>query len=184
MTEEKYYVYRHIRKDKNVPFYIGIGSKEKEFNSISKEFSRAYNISSRSNPWKGIISKSDYRVDILYETNDRQEALNKEIEFISLYGRIDLGTGSLINFTGGGEGLNDYEHSEEYKNKMSKVMKDRYLNNTAPIHPTKEVVNIETGIFYDSIKDAHKTLSNISYSHFVSMLSGKYTNTTNFLKLN
>lgn len=40
----KYYVYRHIRLDKNEPFYIGVGTKtdNKVFTSFKQEFSRAF----------------------------------------------------------------------------------------------------------------------------------------------
>lgn len=38
------------------------------------------------------------------EFNTYQEAKVKEIELISLYGRRDLGKGTLVNFTDGGEG--------------------------------------------------------------------------------
>ena len=38
-----HYLYRHIRLDKNEPFYIGIGTKKEntKFNSIKSEYSRA-----------------------------------------------------------------------------------------------------------------------------------------------
>ena len=49
-------VYRHIRLDKNEPFYIGIG----------KEIKRAYD-KRRGNHWKSIIKKTEYRVDILFD---------------------------------------------------------------------------------------------------------------------
>lgn len=100
----KYYLYRHIRLDKNEPFYIGIGTKPKNFNFYSVEFSRAYNKSRRNNIWKKIVNKTQYKVEILLESDDYEFIKQKEKEFISLYGRINNNTGILCNLTDGGEG--------------------------------------------------------------------------------
>jgi hypothetical protein len=86
-------VYRHIRLDKNEPFYIGIGEKE----------NRAYKKHGRSSYWNRIVDKYGYRVEILFDDLTWEEAQEKEIEFISLYGRRDLNTGILVNLTDGGE---------------------------------------------------------------------------------
>ena len=98
--QNNWVVYRHIRNDKNMPFYIGIG----------KDTSRPYNKRSRSKFWKSIISKTEYTVEILFEDLTKEQAIEKEVEFIELYGRVDLKTGTLCNMTCGGEGtgkLND-----------------------------------------------------------------------------
>ena len=102
------YLYRHIRKDLNVPFYIGIG----------KHIERAYSKSNRNNHWNSIINKTDYKVEILFDEIEYDYAKIKEIEFISLYKRkIDGGT--LCNITLGGEGALGIKHTEEAKIKMS-----------------------------------------------------------------
>ena len=115
------YLYRHIRLDKNEPFYIGIATHLK----------RAYDKSSRKNKiWKSIIAKTDYRVEILFDDLTREQALEKEIEFISFYGRIDLKTGTLANYTNGGEELNGLwnkgrKASEETKAKLREAAKHK-----------------------------------------------------------
>lgn len=109
------YVYRHIRLDKNEPFYIGIGNDMT--NKRAKEKAR------RSNLWKKIIAKSDYEVEILFDGISYDEAKLKEIEFIELYGRIDLGNGTLANLTNGGDGT--INPSQETRDKISKVNKGR-----------------------------------------------------------
>lgn len=109
------YVYRHIRLDKNEPFYIGIG------NDFTKK--RANEKARRSKLWKKIVAKSDYEVEILFDDITYDEAKLKEIEFISLYGRIDLGNGTLANLTGGGDGT--INPSQETRDKISKVNKGR-----------------------------------------------------------
>ena len=90
------YVYRHIRLDKNEPFYIGIGK--------DATYKRAYQCSKtkRSEFWHNIASKG-YEVEILMDNLTWEQACEKEIEFISIYGRKDLGQGTLVNLTNGGE---------------------------------------------------------------------------------
>ena len=128
------YVYRHIRLDKNEPFYIGIGS--------AKNFARAYAKNNRNIHWQRIVAKTDYEVEILFDNLSNEDARTKEIEFIRLYGRDDLKTGSLVNLTDGGDGtLNKVlspeliekirnsnkgkKYSEEHKKRLSEIHKER-----------------------------------------------------------
>ena len=97
-------LYRHIRIDKNEPFYIGIGDKE----------NRAYSQRSRNRFWKN-IAKQGYEVEILFKDLTWEQACEKEKEFITLYGRRDLKAGTLVNLTDGGEGTLGYRHKEETK---------------------------------------------------------------------
>lgn len=113
------YVYRHIRLDTNMPFYIGIGS--------DNLYKRANEKSRRSNFWKKIINKTQYEVEILFDNVSIEFAKEKEIEFIKLYGRIDLNNGSLCNLTNGGDGVNGYIFTNEHKQKLSKSAKKRII---------------------------------------------------------
>lgn len=116
-----HYLYRHIRLDKNEPFYIGVGTKCEGINSVSHK--RSSTECNRNKFWKNIANKTDYRIDILLYSDDYQFILKKEIEFIKLYGRRDLGLGTLVNLTDGGEGMLGYKQSEETKLKKSIAMK-------------------------------------------------------------
>lgn len=89
------YVYRHIRHDKNEPFYIGIGS--------DINYKRSKQKNGRNNIWKGIAKRTTYDVEILFDNISIEESKVKEIEFISLYGRIANNDGILANLSGGGE---------------------------------------------------------------------------------
>lgn len=89
------YIYRHIRLDKNIPFYIGIGSDEK--------YKRAHSTHNRNRHWKNIVGKTEYKVQIVLDNLTWEEACNKEKEFISLYKR-NFENGFLCNLTEGGEG--------------------------------------------------------------------------------
>lgn len=88
-------LYRHIRLDKNEPFYIGIG----------KDVKRAFHKTKRNDLWNKIVSKTKYEVEILFHDLTWEQAQEKEKEFIKLYGRKDLGLGPLANLTDGGDKL-------------------------------------------------------------------------------
>jgi hypothetical protein len=65
------------------------------------------------------IKKPD---EILLEFDNRNDAIKKEIEFIKLYGRKDLGLGCLVNMTDGGEGACGQKCSDETREKKSQIM--------------------------------------------------------------
>ena len=90
------YVYQHIRKDTNQPFYIGIGS--------DLNFYRANKFSERNEIWERIKKKTEILVEILHNNIEWDEACKIEIELIKKYGRINNKTGILSNMTDGGEG--------------------------------------------------------------------------------
>lgn len=106
------YVYRHIRLDTNQPFYIGIGIDNKG------KYYRANNRHGRNNYWKNIVKKTNYEIEILFEHEDKDLIKQKEIEFIKLYGRIDIKTGILVNMTDGGDGCFNHVCSDETKEKL------------------------------------------------------------------
>jgi hypothetical protein len=105
------YLYRHIRLDKNEPFYIGIGSSK----------ARCYTKQTRNSHWHNIINKSEYRVDIIFDELSLEEAKQKEKEFIALYGKKVNG-GTLVNLTDGGDGCWGYKATDEQLEKRIKRM--------------------------------------------------------------
>jgi hypothetical protein len=111
-------LYRHIRLDSNQPFYIGIGRDEK----------RAYSKKDRNKHWKNIVQKHGYKVHIMMDDLTWEEACEKEREFIQLYGRKDLGLGTLVNLTDGGDGTVGCIQSEEHVAKLSAARKGRVLS--------------------------------------------------------
>lgn len=153
--QNNWIVYRHIRIDKNVPFYIGIG----------KGSNRAYDKRNRSAFWKRIINKSDYLVEILFEGLSKSKAVDKEIEFINLYGRIDLKNGTLCNMTKGGEGtgtLNPLTESNRVS-KISKTLKGKRHKKESIVknrlsHSNRWKITIN-GDKYNSLREAAKILN-------------------------
>lgn len=104
-------LYRHIRLDKNEPFYIGVG----------KTLERAFAVRGRNKYWNNIHSKTPIEIEILFEDLTIEEAFIKEAEFIKLYGRKDLGLGPLVNMADGGIGTLNHspETIESIKSKLT-----------------------------------------------------------------
>lgn len=116
-------LYRHIRLDKNQPFYIGIGNSKH----------RASKRGNRNDIWNNIVAKTKYISEIIFEDLTWEEACKKEKEFIHLYGRIKDG-GILANITLGGEGVVGLKQSEEAKERARQLM----LKNTKdPVYMDK-----------------------------------------------
>jgi hypothetical protein len=115
------YLYRHIRLDKNEPFYIGIGS-----DSTYKRANAKYK-GDRNKIWYDITAKSKYEVEILFDDISWEFACEKEKEFIALYGRKNNNTGILANMTDGGEGVvgANYTRTIESRQKQSQTIKKR-----------------------------------------------------------
>ena len=109
------YVYKHIRLDTNEIFYIGIGS--------DTLYSRAHDIKSRNKHWNHIVKNTEYLVEIVEDELSWEDACIREQELIEVYGRRDLGTGTLVNLTSGGEGL--YNPSAEIRKALSENRKGR-----------------------------------------------------------
>jgi hypothetical protein len=165
------YVYRHIRLDKNEPFYIGIGN--------DKSFSRAREIHNRNKYWTNVFSQTNIEIEILCDELTWEDARKKEIEFIKLYGRKDLGNGCLVNMTDGGEGaLNptkenrqkksefktSFKVSEETKNKLSELKR----GNKNPMF--KKEVSEETR---KKLSDAGKNKHTINTEHKARLLESR-----------
>jgi hypothetical protein len=77
-----FYTYAWLREDRT-PYYIGKGRGRRA--------------------WRKSSPSAD-RVLILKENLTEEEAFKHEIYMIAIYGRKDLGTGILVNFTEGGQG--------------------------------------------------------------------------------
>lgn len=139
MGDNNWYVYRHIRIDKNEPFYIGIGNKLR--------YARAYekHPSKRNEIWNKIVSKTAYDVEILFDNISKEEASIKEIEFIKLYGRKDINTGILCNMTDGGDGISNCNRTEATR-MLLRMQKIGELN---PMYGKKQSMEtlIKRGVF-------------------------------------
>lgn len=96
-----FYIYRHIRPDTNQVFYIGKGK-----NVGNRLFERSRSALRRNRYWQNVVAKNGgkYEIEILLEFDNELDCDAKEKELIALYGRSDLGKGTLTNLTDGGDG--------------------------------------------------------------------------------
>lgn len=128
----KYYVYRHVRLDTNEVFYIGQGSKRNritEYSNINTIYERAYSKRIRNEQWKNIINNTEYIVDILFESDNLNFIIEKEKEFITLYGRKNLNKGTLCNLTDGGyENGNYIFTNQELKKHSERMIGNKIMN--------------------------------------------------------
>lgn len=123
----KYYLYHHIRLDKNEPFYIGVGQKYKHYTSHITEYRRAFEKLNRTKYWHNVVNKSGYDVEIMLESNDYNFILSKEKEFIELYGRKNIRLGTLVNLAeGGSRGSKGSKWSVEQKKNQSNKLKQMH----------------------------------------------------------
>lgn len=155
------YLYRHIRLDKNIPFYIGIG--------VDSNYYRANSKKSRNDHWNKVVNKTDYEVEILFEHDDYNFIKEKEKEFISLYGRKDTNNGMLVNKTDGGDGCLGLIHSDQAKLKMSipnrgKIISEEQKRKVSEFHKGK-VVSKETRL---KMSEASKGDKNSRYGKTIS----------------
>lgn len=128
--ENRHFIYKHTRLDTNEVFYIGVGTRPLNPQSLSfNELHRRAFLKATRNPfWMNITTKTNYKVEIVEYFNTYEEAEKKEIELIKFYGRRDLGLGTLVNLTDGGKGQKNVhlrKHSEETKKKMSQSAKGK-----------------------------------------------------------
>lgn len=121
LNDTIYYVYRHIRLDKNEPFYIGISSKKP-----NHKYQRAFKLRERNMIWHNVFNacNGNVEVEIIYESFDKSETKAKETEFILLYGRKNNNTGILANLTDGGDGAVGAVYTEERRVKQSNSMRN------------------------------------------------------------
>ena len=113
--DNDYYVYFYLRSRDSaigkagIPYYVGKGKGR-----------RAYR-KSRLVP----VPKDKNNIVFVLNNLTEEQAFQNEIDFISWYGRVNLGNGILRNLTDGGEGPSGAIRSEDYKRKMSELMKDK-----------------------------------------------------------
>jgi hypothetical protein len=205
METNNFYVYIHIRKDNGEPFYVGMGSKK--WNRVSSK-------KNRNQWWLNITKKYGYDYIFLDENLTEYEAFELEKYWIKRIGRNDLGLGTLVNLTDGGEGKSGCKHTQEsilkikekrknqiitqkHKDKISisgigRIVSQQTKEKISKLHlgskrteETKQkmrghktgnlVLNFETGIFYQSCREA-ATYCSLNSSTLKNMLSGRRTN--------
>lgn len=109
-TEQKFYVYEHIRIDTGAVFYVGKGCK-----------SRAINFTARSKKWKQVKQEAG-GVKVRYPVSMVDEELSflAEVECINVLRRRGV---ALINESNGGTGKTGWIPSQETRRKIGEANK-------------------------------------------------------------
>lgn len=115
----KYYVYAHFRADNEQIFYIGKGAYYNGEDLNTPFLKRASDSCKRSSHWKKVANKYGCLIKIVKRDLSEQDAFNIEIDLISKYGRIDNGTGILVNQTKGGDGAIERVWTNEARQNLS-----------------------------------------------------------------
>jgi len=114
------YVYIHKKETDGEVFYVGRG-KRSRFKSIE-----------RNEFWKNIVKKHGCLVEIVAQGLHTYEAKLLEMKLVNLYGRRDLGEGSLVNLTDGGDGGENIIVSQATRDKISAANTGKSNANSDP----------------------------------------------------
>lgn len=101
----RFYAYLWLRED-GTPYYAGKGKGKRAFTSS------AHNVR---------CPKDESRI-VVFDRDSEESAFQTEKELIANWGRKDLGTGCLRNFTDGGDGQSGRKFSKETIEKMRERM--------------------------------------------------------------
>ena len=102
-----YYTYAYLRED-GTPYYIGKGRGKRAF---------------QKHNYVAVPPKE--RILLLKQNLTEGEAFKHEIYLIAVFGRKDLGTGILWNYTDGGEGNSGCVRDERFRKRVSEALKGR-----------------------------------------------------------
>ena len=106
----KYYIYQHKRNDTGEVFYVGKGEGNRYRSKVGRT---AY--------WLNIVNKHGYTAEIIEYFETEELAFRAEENLIAKIGRKDLGKGSLVNLSDGGEGASGAIRTPEQKETYSRT---------------------------------------------------------------
>ena len=114
-----FYTYILFRLD-GTPFYIGKGQ--------GKRYTRCGGNNHAQNIAQKIIDESKKILCHIIPAETEEEAFREEIRLILLYGRLDLSTGPLCNYTNGGDGSSGLFLSKKVRATMNAKKKGKPLS--------------------------------------------------------
>lgn len=110
LNEQKWFVYIDYTLE-NIPFYVGKGS-----------YVRTTTIGKRSDLWHRIAKKYGRKRIAAFVTDDESIAFDVEKFFIA---ECNTFNGWGANFTAGGEGISGLKHTQETKEKLRQLAKNK-----------------------------------------------------------
>ena len=107
----KFYVYVYSDPANDTPFYVGMGKGNRKFAHLREAKNNPEPVQGQHklNTIRKMIREGrNPAIEVVYETEYRDHALEFECSLIATLGRQDLGTGTLTNKTSGGEGVREF----------------------------------------------------------------------------
>lgn len=101
----KYCIYTHALDGK--VFYVGCCKLKLKAPGFKERHTRVFERSKRSRFWKGYVGARKIDISILSYHETQEDAYAEETKWITHFGRIDLGTGTLVNRAAGGASVPD-----------------------------------------------------------------------------
>ena len=118
MTDSKsFYAYVYRDPITNIPFYVGKGNKKRAYVHLSRTDNNLLPNKLRKMKRMGIIPDIE-----IIPALDEQHAFFLEECLISVFGRMNIDTGSLLNLTDGGEGVSGRIVSEADRKRHSQAI--------------------------------------------------------------
>tara|TARA_R110002050_G_scaffold248191_1_gene385988 strand:- start:568 stop:1536 length:969 start_codon:yes stop_codon:yes gene_type:complete len=108
-------VYIHRKATNREVFYVGIGTPERPYRKSP---------TSRSEFWHKIVNKHGYNIEVIHTGLSWEDACDIEEDLIELIGRRDIGLGTLVNLTNGGDGTLGAVWSDERRARASKYLRE------------------------------------------------------------
>ena len=145
--------------------YIGVTSQK----TAARRIGKGKNYSKGSKIRKAIeyFGWNNFIVETLFETNNKEEASLKEAYFIGFYDAITNGyntqTGGYSNYTFIGRKQKDYKLSKRHRLKIAEANRGKHLSKKTEfkkgeLHNNKRVKCEETGIIYNSLAEAARSI--------------------------
>ena len=129
----KFYTYLYLDPKDNTPRYVGKGKEDRAYSHLNlRKRTKLRNMLK-----KRIKEGYNPQPIITYHKNEKT-ALAMEIFWIAVYGREDLGLGTLFNLTDGGEGTTGRKVSKDERHRKS-ISQSRAMRSKPRPSPKKGI---------------------------------------------
>ena len=120
--DNSFYVYVYIDPRNNEPFYVGKGRGRRykhHLNSAKSDLHYKESNRLKINKIRKILGSGMEPIIEIFSDLSENDSFIMEMNLISKYGRMDLGTGTLTNLSEGGEGQSGWIPDDDYRKRMS-----------------------------------------------------------------
>jgi hypothetical protein len=117
----EFYTYTYIDPERHVPIYVGKGHGGRAFDHLRSKKNKRFANRLKTLSRKGLEPSIE-----IHPALSEDAAFDEEKRLIKVYGRRDMGTGTLYNLTDGGEGACGHVKSPETLEKLAASVKASY----------------------------------------------------------